>query len=425
VSQFHQARNGVPHFRQKLENGEPATVVAYGTSMTTDAKYLAAVLPALRAVYPKAAIELKNNGRDGFDSVLAAFDAQSVAAQEPDLVIVEFSINDYVPAILPLIVPALLGVISQVRDARPRCEFVFVYLLRPADAANGALLPMRVHDAFAEFMNFASFNLATLSAEIVNSGKAAYEGETSRVLTRDGVHHSDAVIELLGVPFAQALLDVIGGSGQPELIPAVPSLAEAVAAIIGRSQGAFEGVITPTFAFDGDVFCTLIAEKFGVITMGEENADTLALVLPALVTCVPPSTPGEASPTTFQRARRVPARDYPAAGQWGIGELRHDVRGVDFAKDLLIAVEAGATLRFPVCGSFACFMGFTNGQDLIVRIDGAETVCRPALLLGQHGPGNWPLLIANGLTDARHVIEIVTSRQEIAFADIFYIRPPD
>jgi hypothetical protein len=90
---------------------------------------------------------------------------------------------------------------------------------------------------------------------------------------------------------------------------------------------------------------------------------------------------------------------------------------------LLVAREPGATLRFPLAGSFACFMGFTDTRALVVRVDGAESTLVPVQITGGDGPLNWPLAITNGLSDAPHVIEITAGGPMLALADIFYFEP--
>jgi lysophospholipase L1-like esterase len=209
--------------RAKLERGESATVVAYGTSMTASGEYLSAVVPALERAYPQTRIAFKVIGRNGFDTVLAAFDARSVAAQRPDLVLLEFTINDASPAIRPLIVPALLGIVAQIRAAAPACEFAFVYLARPSVDVAADLVQIRIHDALADLFGWPSFDLVRLSVELLRSGDAVYIGDPARALTRDGTHHAPAAARLIGEPFGAALAVVVATPGEADAPLALPA----------------------------------------------------------------------------------------------------------------------------------------------------------------------------------------------------------
>jgi lysophospholipase L1-like esterase len=368
-------------------------------------------VPALERAYPSADIRLRALGRNGFDTVLAAFDAQSVVAEQPDLVIIEFSINDQSPAIRPLIVPALLGIMSQVRAARPDCEFIFTYLTRAGDAVAGGAPEVRIHDALAELAGIPSIDLAGLSAELVASGAATYQGGSDHALTRDGVHHTPAAARLLGEPFGAALAAVVAAGSPDGRAAALPTLAGAQA----------ELGFAAAFRFDAQTFGKLMTDRFDL--SDHQNLDPERYVDLVYVSGPDPA-PLWASPTLFERARRTTPRDFLAAGDWAIGRAKYKVENLSHNEDLLVAVGAGATLRFPACGSFACFTGFASGGTLAVRIDGRETVVRPPALNANGALQHWPLIITNGLQDRRHAIDIVADGSSMAFSDIFYVEPP-
>ena len=406
--------------RAKLERGESATVVAYGTSMTASGEYLGAVVPALAAAYPQARIAFTAIGRNGFDTVLAAFDARSVAATRPDLVLLEFTINDASRAILPLIVPALLGIVAQIRAAAPACEFAFVYLARPSIDVAGDLVQIRIHDAFADLFGWPSFNLLRLTVELLRSGAAVYIGDPARALTRDGTHHAPAAARLIGEPFAAALASVIATPGDCDVPAALPPLAAVAAALAERSGGALAQLVTPTFRFDADVFGRLLTDRFEF--PDRANVDPVKYVD---LVWVPPQSarPARAAETIFQRARRAAPRDFVVSAGWGTGTTTRPIANLHYREELLVAVADGAALRFE-CGSFAAITGFASGGTLLVAVDGEATEIRPAVVSAADGVQNWPLLITNGLSDRRHVIEVIAAGSMMALSDVFYIDPP-
>lgn len=411
----------MPRLRAKLECGEPATIVAYGTSMTASGEYLSALEPGLRGRYPDARFSFTAVGRNGFDTVLAAFDAQSVAALRPDLVVLEFTINDHSPAIRPLIVPALFGIVEQIRAAVPACEFAFVYFARPVDEIAGDLGQIRIHDTVAGLFDWPSFDLARLTVDLLRRGDAVYTGDPAHAITRDGTHHAPAAARLIGEPFADAFLAALATPGTPLEPQPLPALADATAALVERSGGALAGEVTSTFRFDADVFGRLLTDRFEF--PDREHVDPVKYVD---LVWVPPHSarPARSSETIFRRARRAAPVRFATSAGWGTGHTKRAVANLHHREELLVALADGATLRLEACGSFACFTGFASGGTLGVRVDGEAIEIRPAVVTAADGLQHWPLLITNGLSDRRHVIEIVAAGSMMAFSDVFYIEPP-
>ena len=89
-------RDGCPNAARKLLAGELLTVVFLGGSITESRAGFSSTVPEwLRKKYPTAKIEAVNAGWAGTDSELGAqrLDAE-VLARKPDLVFVEFAVND-------------------------------------------------------------------------------------------------------------------------------------------------------------------------------------------------------------------------------------------------------------------------------------------------------------------------------------------
>lgn len=209
-------RAGVPRFAARARAGKPLTIVAYGTSMTLYGQYLARLPAALETATGNARIRLIKRGLRGFGTFTAAFrTAQEVLPYAPDLVLIEFAHNDAAPDAIDMIPPALDGIIGQVRAANPLCEFAFVYLAPAGVAAGGPSAAMRVYEEIAGYYRFPSFDLATLSEQLVAGGRAAWTGAGEGVLTSDGFHHTAAASELLGAPFATAFVELLRDSDRP------------------------------------------------------------------------------------------------------------------------------------------------------------------------------------------------------------------
>jgi lysophospholipase L1-like esterase len=213
VSELLTLRDGIPRFAAKARAGEPATIVAFGTSMTLFGQYLARLPAALEAETHNASIRLVNRGLRGFVSFAAAFRvADDVLPHVPDLVLVEFAHNDGTAMAVEFIARALDAIVEQVRRVNPDCEFAFVYLAQAGAAAAGPTPAMTAYERVAGYYGFPSFDLATLTERLVAAGTATWTGEGTPALTFDGVHHTALAEELLGEPFAAAFIELLRAS---------------------------------------------------------------------------------------------------------------------------------------------------------------------------------------------------------------------
>jgi hypothetical protein len=218
VSALLTVREGIPRFAARVRAGVPTTIVAYGTSMTLFGQYLSRLPAALEAAALPAPVRLVNCGLRGFVTFAGAFRvATDVLPHVPDLVLIEFAHNESMPDALDNIPPALDGIIAQVRAVNPDCDFAFVLLAPRGVAANGPSAAMRVHDEIAAFYRFPTFDLATLTEQLVASGRVEWTGEGG--LTTDGIHHSERAAELLGGPFAAEFVDLLRASEHPAAPP--------------------------------------------------------------------------------------------------------------------------------------------------------------------------------------------------------------
>ena len=209
-------RGGIPRFAGRVAARVPATIVAYGTSMTLFGQYLAGLPERLAAATDGAPIRLVNCGFRGFFTFAGAFRViDAVLPHAPDLVLIEFAHNDAERDALDAIPAALDGIVAQVRAGNPDCEFAFVYLAPPGAAAAGPSPAMLAYERVADYYGYPSFDLAGLSEQLVAGGRASWTeaaGGPGPALTSDGIHHTAAVAELLGEPFAAAFVELLRAS---------------------------------------------------------------------------------------------------------------------------------------------------------------------------------------------------------------------
>jgi len=123
-------RGGIPNVLAKLEQGEAVRIVYLGGSITNaNDGWRPQSLEWFQEQYPNAKLEGINAAISGTGSDLAAFRLkQDVLTYEPDLLFVEFAVNDGWTSD-GRIQRAMEGVVRQTWRARPSCDIVFVHTI--------------------------------------------------------------------------------------------------------------------------------------------------------------------------------------------------------------------------------------------------------------------------------------------------------
>jgi lysophospholipase L1-like esterase len=123
-------RGGIPNVLEKLEQGEAVRIVYLGGSITNaNDGWRPQSLEWFQEQYPNAKLEGINAAISGTGSDLAAFRLkQDVLTYEPDLLFVEFAVNDGWTSD-GRIQRAMEGLVRQTWRARPDCDIIFVYTI--------------------------------------------------------------------------------------------------------------------------------------------------------------------------------------------------------------------------------------------------------------------------------------------------------
>jgi lysophospholipase L1-like esterase len=360
-------RNGLPRFAGRIASGEPAAIVAFGTSMTLHsrrgvrlgARYLDALVPSVRDIAKNDRITLHCKGLEGFNSLWAAYRVHTdVIPLRPDLVLLEFAHNDTAGAMRSMIPYAMHAIVAQIREALPASEIAIVILQPRGLAAPEPSDAMRAHEAIADYYGFPSFDLATLSERLVAEG---------RELTFDGTHHNEAAAALLGVPFADAFIRLIRASAsmQPCLVPPPDEACRA----------------------------------------GPCNLDYLPLSLIV---------------REFRRARRASAASFAGAG-WTAGSAdEEDARtrnAAAYVEEVARVREAGASMRFRFRGTHALAWALGTGGAMRIDVDG-----RSYPLDIPKDEHMWvPLPLTPDLDDREHRVTVTAERPPLVLGDIYFI----
>jgi len=123
-------RDGLPHFFSRLEAGDSVTIAFLGGSITAAAEgWRDQTITWLQHRFAAATIKQVNAGVGGTGSDLGVFRLKKdVLVHAPDLVYVEFAVNDNGKS-QEIVRRAMEGVVRQVRAANPSADICFVYTL--------------------------------------------------------------------------------------------------------------------------------------------------------------------------------------------------------------------------------------------------------------------------------------------------------
>lgn len=208
------ARDGLPNAGAKLRNGGEFTVVFLGGSITVAGSsptgYVTFVTNWLKEHYPKAKINIVNSGISGTGSDFGAvrYD-RDVLAKNPDLVLIEFCVNDG-PGIKP---DSMERMVHKTWLKDPKIDIAIFYTLAKTHLEfykEGKLPPSAsVHERVAAFYGIPTVGTVLNAANQINAGEIPWEK-----FSNDGCHPNRDGYLFFDDVFAQAL---------PQLFDAAPA----------------------------------------------------------------------------------------------------------------------------------------------------------------------------------------------------------
>jgi lysophospholipase L1-like esterase len=143
-----QARSGLERTRAKLSSGGPFTIAFLGGSITQNAEtegFIAALRERISSDFPDLDLKIINAGMASTDSSWGAKRIdRDVLEHKPDLVFVEFAVNDGDRNSSP----DMERIVRKIHEVDPETEIVFLYTM--SDSAFRKLLKGRLPHAIAE-----------------------------------------------------------------------------------------------------------------------------------------------------------------------------------------------------------------------------------------------------------------------------------
>ncbi|WP_080058461.1 SGNH/GDSL hydrolase family protein [Spirosoma aerolatum] len=211
-------RSGLPYFFQKVRTGQPVKIAYLGGSITeAGGGWREQSLKWFQQQYPKSGIEQIAAGIGGTGSDLGVFRLKDqVLAYKPDLVFVEFAVNDNGKKPMPIAV-AMEGIVRQIWRANPQTDICFVYTLSatmaPTLAKGYFPLSASVMETIAGHYEIPSIHMGLEVVQLAEKGELVFSGKPDEypgklVFSADNVHpypqtghrlYTEALIRSFGV----------------------------------------------------------------------------------------------------------------------------------------------------------------------------------------------------------------------------------
>ena len=196
-------RDGISNFFEKLSSSaEPICIAYLGGSITAGAGaskpelcYRSRLTSYLKNQLPSREIKEVNAALGGTGSFLGAFRVnKDCIEQNPDLVLIEFAVNDAGESEKNCIA-YMEGIVRQIWTAKPTTDIVFIYTTTEGwfevYKNNQMPLSVKAQEKLADYYGIPSINVGKSAALMINSGKWG-KGE----FASDGVHPTDACYEV-------------------------------------------------------------------------------------------------------------------------------------------------------------------------------------------------------------------------------------
>ena len=192
-----QVRSGLPNFLQKVKSGQRTTVVYFGGSITYAEGWRPQTAAWMSEYFNNNNINAVNASIGGTTSEFGAFRTeQDVLVHQPDLVLVEFAVNDS-DREYASIVQSMEGIVRQIKEASSTAEICFVYTLKQSLLNNvmpdNLFTAAKAMEEVADHYAIPSINFGPEVKKRIDEGTLIFSGDTKYingvpVFSKDGVH---------------------------------------------------------------------------------------------------------------------------------------------------------------------------------------------------------------------------------------------
>ncbi|MFH1497563.1 MAG: SGNH/GDSL hydrolase family protein [Verrucomicrobiota bacterium] len=221
-------RNGWPHVAARLVAGREITVAFLGGSITAAHGWRPGILDHLRTAYPKSRFTELVAAVPGTGSDYGAARLRAeVLGHEPDLLFVEFAVNDTGRDPVS-IARSMEGIVRQTRRLSPRTDLAFVYTLSAAglpelDGAGRFPPPAIAMEKVARHYDVPTVHLGVEVVRRLRAGTLTFAGDepaaNTILFTHDKIHPTDAGHRI----YTEVLARHVLAAGSASATPALPA----------------------------------------------------------------------------------------------------------------------------------------------------------------------------------------------------------
>ena len=190
-------RGGLPNVFAKLRKGQDVTIAYFGGSITAHPGWRPMTFEWFQKQFPNAKLTMLNASVGGTGSLVGAFRADAdLVSRKPDLVFIEFAVNDGGDARQrpKEVLCAMEGIVRKLWQSKPDTDICIVYTLQgpDVDTLNSGWFQnaANVHEKIADHYGLPSIHMGYEVAAMAKAGKLLFTAPmTSRGKTSDGENH--------------------------------------------------------------------------------------------------------------------------------------------------------------------------------------------------------------------------------------------
>jgi lysophospholipase L1-like esterase len=191
-------RDGLPNFFNKIKKGKKVKVAYLGGSITrADKGWREQIFNWLQQAYPKALFEQVMAAIGGTGSDFGAYRLKNhVLEYKPDLVFVEFAVNDQ-PKTAQQVKEAMEGIVRQIWKANRKTDICFVYTFHkvqlPLYLKGKFPVSATAMETIADYYKIPSICMALPAVKLIEENKMLIQGKAKDypdkiVFSEDGTH---------------------------------------------------------------------------------------------------------------------------------------------------------------------------------------------------------------------------------------------
>lgn len=185
-------RDGLPNVISKLDSGGEVRVAYLGGSITEAQGWRVLSRQWLQEKYPKARVKEIHAAISGTPSAFGAFRlGREVLAQKPDLLFVEFAVNDGDKDLVRTR-RAMEGIVRQTWQQSPTTDICFIYTISKTTLPlyQSGRMPAQVEtmEKVADHYGVTSINFSPAVAELEKQGKLIFTAPLTRPALADPAH---------------------------------------------------------------------------------------------------------------------------------------------------------------------------------------------------------------------------------------------